>query len=224
MGAFVGNMQKGIVKRRVSLYHGVNEMTYGKVNDIFERKILSRMDEMALQYRDAINHSDRCAKSSSRARKVARRTHLAHKIIIETAMLVEKQAHEQISSLVTKCLHAIFLEDAYQFQIKFIQRRGRTEAELTLIRDDLLLNDVVDSTGGGVLDVAGFALRLSCLLLMQPPLRKILVLDEPFKFVSKEYLPTVQSLLHLLHQETGIQVIMVTHVSQLKSGKVISLS
>lgn len=199
-------------------------MTYDEINDIFGRKILSRMDEMALQYRDAINHSDRCIKSSSRARKVSRRTHIAHKVIIETAMLVEKQAHEQISSLVTKCLHTIFSEDAYQFQIKFIQKRGRTEAELTLVRDNLLLNDVVDSAGGGVLDVAGFALRLSCLLLMQPPLRKILVLDEPFKFVSKEYLPTVQSLLYLLHQETGIQIIMVTHVGRLKSGRVISLT
>jgi DNA repair exonuclease SbcCD ATPase subunit len=51
----------------------------------------------------------------------------------------------------------------------------------------------------------------------------ILILDEPFKFVSAGNLARVRQLLESLSEEMNIQILMVTHLDELKIGKVIEL-
>jgi len=82
------------------------------------------------------------------------------------------------------------------------------------------------AAGGGVVDVAAFALRLSCLMLSKPPLRRILILDEPFKYVSERrgYRERVRQLLESLAEEMGIQILMVTHIEALQTGDIVELS
>ena len=82
----------------------------------------------------------------------------------------------------------------------------------------------MSASGGGVVDVAAFALRLSCLMLSKPPLRRLLVLDEPFKFVSAEHRDRIQTLLRTLAEEMRIQILMVTHIEQLVTGDVLELA
>lgn len=79
------------------------------------------------------------------------------------------------------------------------------------------------AAGGGVVDVAAFALRVSCLMLHRPRLSKVVVLDEPFRFVSAEYQENVGRMLEELASDLDLQVIMVTHNEELSIGKIISL-
>jgi len=83
--------------------------------------------------------------------------------------------------------------------------------------------DPLSASGGGVVDVAAFALRLSCLCLSKPKRRHLLVLDEPFKFVSEEYRHRIRGMMEKLSEEMGVQIIMVTHIKELETGKVIRL-
>lgn len=145
----------------------------------------------------------------------------AQALVQTVAQQIQQQVHRHIASVVSRCLEAVF-DEPYEFQIIFEQRRGRTEAELVFVRDGLTIDPMLAS-GGGVVDVASFALRLACLLLTRPPLQRVLVLDEPFKFVSAEYRDRLRMLLEMLAKEMQVQIIMVTHIPELRVGKVVEL-
>jgi ABC-type molybdenum transport system ATPase subunit/photorepair protein PhrA len=81
----------------------------------------------------------------------------------------------------------------------------------------------MEEDSGGVVDVAAFVLRLSCLMLSKPAVRRIIVLDEPFKFVSIEYRDNVRMMLEKLSSDFDIQFIMVTHIEELVTGKEVQL-
>jgi len=139
----------------------------------------------------------------------------------EVAQRIQSKAHAQIADIVTKCLEAVF-DEPYTFHILFERKRGRTEAKLTFKRDGTEC-DPLTASGGGVVDVAAFALRVACLMLARPALHRVLILDEPFRFVSPDLRYRVRHLLETLTVEMGVQVVMVTHDPQLRAGKLIRL-
>lgn len=147
----------------------------------------------------------------------------AQKLVNEVAADVQHRAHTQLAQIATRCMRAVFGEDAYDLQIRMRERRGRTEADLILTRKGVVIGHAMDSVGGGVLDVAGFALRLACLLLRRPRLRRVMLLDEPFRFVSAQYHEAIAVMLKELSEELGVQIIMVTHIPALAAGKVVEL-
>lgn len=137
------------------------------------------------------------------------------------AQMVQQQAHAQMAGVVTRCLAAIF-DEPYEFRITFEQRRGKTEAVLEFVRDNNPVDPLTASEGGQV-DVAAFALRLACLLLERPARRRLLVLDEPFRFIDKTNRPRLRALLESLAVEFSVQMVLVTHDPGLQIGKVIEL-
>lgn len=147
----------------------------------------------------------------------------AQKLVQASAEALQNRVHTQISSVVERCLETVFGEDSYKFKIVFESKRGKTEASLIFMDGDNEL-DPTTSSGGGVLDVAGFALRLACLMLSTPKKRRLLVLDEPFRFLSKEYRPRVRELMIALSEELDLQFLMVTHSLDLTAGKIIEVS
>lgn len=135
----------------------------------------------------------------------------------------QSKIHSQISTVVSDCLNTVFEEDAYEFEIVFEQRRGKTEAQLVFKRDGLVLDEPLNASGGGAVDVAAFALRLAALMLTRPRKRRVLILDEPFRFVSREYWPRLVLLLEMISRKLDFQFIIVTHVDELKIGSVVEL-
>jgi DNA repair exonuclease SbcCD ATPase subunit len=146
----------------------------------------------------------------------------AQKLLQASAEAVQESAHKQIASVVTRCLKAVFGEDAYEFVIRFSQKRGKTEAELLFRRGEMDI-DPTSAAGGGVVDVASFALRVACLVLARPHRRRLLCLDEPFKHLSEEYRPAVRGLIETLSTEMGIQFVIVSHDREFQIGNVIDL-
>lgn len=143
------------------------------------------------------------------------------KIVQEVASRVQESAHAQIAQVVTKCLSAVF-DDPYAFKVIFEQKRGKTEARLTYVRDGQEFHPTSEA-GGGVVDLTSFALRLSKVVLQRPVLRRFLVLDEPFKHLSRDYAPRVRRLIERLAEEMGFQFVLVTHSTSLAAGKVVEI-
>jgi DNA repair exonuclease SbcCD ATPase subunit len=141
------------------------------------------------------------------------------RVILQTvAERVQSRAHEQLTTIVTKALRAVFGK-GYGFGIDFRRVRGKTDATVYFLRHGVKVDPMSDS--GGARQVAAFALRLSCLLLSK--LRPLLILDEPFAEVSAGYVPRVRALLETLAEELGLQVIMVTHDPKMACGKIIKI-
>jgi DNA repair exonuclease SbcCD ATPase subunit len=116
----------------------------------------------------------------------------------------------------------VFGDEAYEFRIITEQKRNRTEARAVFVRDGEEF-DALSSIGGGVVDVAAFALRVA-VILAQDPVRRLLILDEPMKFVSAEYRPQVRALLETLADELDVQIVLVTHISDLELGKIVRIT
>lgn len=146
----------------------------------------------------------------------------ATEIVNAVAKQLQQNAHTRIATIVTHCLQAVF-EKNYEFKILFETKRNKTEAKLAFLWDGQTLDDPTNEAGLGVVDVAAFALRLASVLEARPAGRRLLVLDEPFKFVSEGYLENVRVMLEGLAERLGVQIIMVTHIRELMCGKIIEV-
>jgi len=181
------------------------------------KHLQKQIREVSLVYKVA----EQEAKSSREEEATATRAHdyflEARRIIQAVAQSIQQSVHGKIASVVSRCLSSVF-DEPYEFKINFVQKRGRTEAELVFIRNGIEV-DPMTASGGGVIDVASFALRLACLMLTRPAPRKVIVLDEPFKFLSEEYRGRVREMLLELSESMEIQFIMVTHLRELSCGK-----
>jgi DNA repair exonuclease SbcCD ATPase subunit len=141
----------------------------------------------------------------------------------KVSQTLQQQAHTKITRVVTACLQSVFYDEDYGLKILFERKRSKTEAKLVLIKEGHIIEDPMEEDSGGVVDVAAFVLRLSCLMLSKPAVRRIIVLDEPFKFVSIEYRDNVRMMLEKLSSDFDIQFIMVTHIEELVTGKEVQL-
>ncbi len=137
---------------------------------------------------------------------------------------IQQLVNKRIAGVVNKSLKAVFAgDDIYGFKIRFDRKRGKTDAILIITKNGHEVEDPLNADSGGVVDIAAFTLRTSCIVLAKPNLRRFLALDEPFKFVSKEYRNNVRMLLEGLAKDFKFQYLMVTHEPAYHVGKVIEL-
>lgn len=147
----------------------------------------------------------------------------AQQLIQGLAASIQAKVHDHIATVVTKCLQTVFPDDQLQFKIKFNQKRGKTEAEMTFVDRDGNEVDPTTESGGGVLDVTAFALRVAALIMMQPRPRRFLFLDEPFRGISEDNRPMIRQLLETLSNELNLQIVLITHDRELVAGEVIEI-
>jgi DNA repair exonuclease SbcCD ATPase subunit len=143
-------------------------------------------------------------------------------IVKDTAQAIQETAHRQIATIVTDCFRTIFEMD-WTFELRFEQKRNKTEARPVLLDPQGNEYDPMNDCGGGIIDVLSFGLRVACLVLSQPTYRRILILDEPFKFVSVEYRANIAALIKKLSDDLDIQFIIVTHLRDFHLGKVVRI-
>ncbi len=124
-----------------------------------------------------------------------------------------EQARQQIETLVTHCLQYIFNSDM-EFKIEIEEVRGRPEAEFYVVNNmngTLLKTRPQEARGGGVVDIISLALRIAMLQCSNETGMGPIILDEPAKHVSEEYIAHVGEFLRQISKIYGRQVIMVTH-------------
>lgn len=183
-----------------------------------ESKVIS---ELALNLRVLRERQAIEEKALASAENEVETARSAQEIIQFVAQAVQQKAHERVAKVVSSCLASVF-DEPYQFSIEFVRKRGRTEARLRFTRKGLTV-DPMEASGGGMIDVAAFALRVACLIMHRPRLRQLLVLDEPLKFLSAEYHENARAMIEQIAKDLKIQFIIVTHNPVLATGQIIKL-
>ena len=134
-------------------------------------------------------------------------------IFQKVAEMTQQQLEYFISELVTLGLSAVF-SNPYKLKLNFVVKRGKTEAELKFERDGHLF-DPMDSSGGGALDIASLALRLSMWSLTNPKPRASIWLDEPFKHLSIDLQGRAIQVLNEMSSKLGIQIVLISHTDSI---------
>ncbi len=134
-------------------------------------------------------------------------------LLQKTSDYAREQARQKIELLVTNCLQFIF-DSHMEFKIELSESRGRTEAEFYVvshINGDTIRTRPQEARGGGVVDIISLAIRLAMLECSGLETGGPIILDEPAKHVSDEYIMQVAEFLKQVSVTFGRQVIMVTH-------------
>lgn len=182
------------------------------------------MNKVLRAYRQLVRTRDKQLEKRKQAKQQVRAAEEAVSLIQQVAIGVQTTIHEKLAVIVSHCLESVF-GTKYRFQIRFRRKRNKTSAEIYLIDEksgeELDTNNTV---GGGIIDVAAFAMRLAVVIMAKPEPRKVLILDEPLKFVSVEYRENARMMMEAVAKEMGVQVIMITHDKELISGEVIEIN
>lgn len=140
-------------------------------------------------------------------------------LLKKTSEFARNQARLQIEQLVTNCLQYIF-ESNIEFKIDIKESRDKPIAEFYVITKE---NGITIKTkpelsrGGGIVDIISLALRIAFLQIHKPKVLGPLILDEPAKHVSEEYIFNVANFLKKTSEMFERQIIIVTHNNHLSA-------
>lgn len=124
-----------------------------------------------------------------------------------------EELRERIETLVTFGIQSVFGEDL-SFRVTPGVKSGQATLEFSVVSTvagDEIETDVMEARGGGVAAIIGFILRVVILALGPDSQRRFLLLDETFGMVSEDYQEPLSALLRRLVDDTGLQVLLVTH-------------
>ena len=120
----------------------------------------------------------------------------------------------QIEDIVNLALDTCFPNE-YEFKLEFEVMRGKTEARLVFLSQRTQREvDPMNASGGGVVDLTSFALRIASYVIEQGT-DNVIIFDEPFRFVSRDLQERAGLILKKLSEKLNIQIILVTHIPEL---------
>lgn len=180
------------------------------------KELRNALEQKKGQRKQVLEDIEEVTAKQTKYKKELKYSEQARAILHKVAKETQEQLQYHISDVVTMAMETIF-DEPYTFGLDFIIKRGKTECELYLERDGQKVSPL-QNVGGGALDVASFALRLSLYTLQTPRSRPTIILDEPFKFLSKDLLPRASDLLSELSKKLGVQFIIITHLDELTEG------
>lgn len=126
------------------------------------------------------------------------------------------QVVARIQTITTSFLRAVFNDDSLEFRVTMKTLNNMPAAEWEVasgVGADAVSAAPEDSRGGGIVDVVSIGLRLGLMELLGAG--GPLVLDEPGKMVSREYIGNLAYALQRYARDTGRQIVMVTHANEL---------
>jgi len=129
--------------------------------------------------------------------------------------VTKQKTKKSFERLVTYALRFIYSKE-YMFELEFGRRGNLSEINFNVKTPDFAeAYDPLDSSGGGVLDILSLALRICLLELTRPKIEGFVVLDEPFKHLSSNYLGQAIKFLDVITKKIGRQIILITHKQEL---------
>ena len=180
--------------------------------DDFERieKLFNRSKGAYSQIQKRLKETVELKKESEKKLKLVEQ---AQVFLQKVAQSTQEKLKFQIEDIVNLALESVFPNE-YEFKIEFNVSRGKTDAELVFLdkRTGQTI-DPMEASGGGVIDLTCFALRISAWAL-ESGTDNLIILDEPFKFVSKDLVSRAGDILKKLSEKMKLQVVMVTHIPE----------
>jgi DNA repair exonuclease SbcCD ATPase subunit len=160
------------------------------------RELLEQqLAEAEAKERKADHDTDNLLKARAIAQKVAEET--------------QRKLEFRISNLVSMALASVF-KDPYDFQLRFVQQRNKTEAEFIFSKGGNETNNILKSGGGGPADISSSSLMLAVWSIVRT--RPLQLWDEPFKYLSLDLQEKWSETLKFLCNELKMQIIMVSHL------------
>lgn len=132
----------------------------------------------------------------------------------KVAQATQEKLKFQVEDVVNLALDTCFPNE-YEFKIDFEILRGKTEAKLVFLSKKTNKEiDPMTASGGGVVDLTSFALRIACYAL-EKNIDNVIILDEPFRFLSRDLQERAGSIIKILSERLDLQIILVTHIPEL---------
>lgn len=174
------------------------------------RNLLLQAKGMKRQIESDISSKKALLKESNERLQVLEKAQVFLQLIAQDT---QNKLKFRIEDIVNMALETCF-PDEYDFKLDFNVARGKTECQLVFLsRKTGREIDPMTASGGGVVDVACFALRTACYVL-EKGIDNVIVLDEPMKFVSEDLQERVCEVIRNLSEKLGIQFIIVTHIKE----------
>lgn len=159
-----------------------------------------------MELEDSIEQLIRKVRQDKRRLK---RLEKAHAIIKQVGLETQQQLKVHISDITSLALDSVF-DEPYKLVLDFVERRDKTECDILFEKDGSYI-DPLTASGGGVVDLAAFALRIASWAMRTPRTRNTIILDEPFKHLSKDLHDRASQMIQNLSKQLGLQFIVVTH-------------
>jgi len=171
-------------------------------------RLHGRRDELERQYKDHL-------RTERQFKRTAEACEEALAIVRTVALETQRQLEFHLSELSSLALAEVFGDGAYRLRVEFKERRGRTECDIVFKRGRRQGPQLhpLSASGGGAVDVAAFALRLTLWTLEESA--PVMIMDEPFRFVSPDLRPKAAALVKQLSERLGIQFVIVTNDERL---------
>jgi DNA repair exonuclease SbcCD ATPase subunit len=138
-------------------------------------------------------------------------------LLLKASETARSLVKEKIEHLVTLALGAITGEP-YAFGMDLVQHSGNWSVEFTVTNPSGVTVDPINGAGGGIVDICSMALRIAILEMYEPRVQGPILLDEDFKFLSKDYVRPALEWIHMLIEKTDRQIILVTHEPAFAAG------
>ena len=184
-----------------------------KIREYSNYVLLQKAKKESLE--DRISELNKDLKSQEEYLDLVNKTQI---LLKNTSEYARKQAISQIEIVVTRFLQYVFETDM-EFKIELQEKSGVPSCEFYVVNryDDLeIKTKPEDSRGGGVVDIVSMALRISFITQMKRRSSGPLILDEPGKHVSNDYIFNLGEFLRELSRSLDMQILMVTHNEYLK--------
>jgi DNA repair exonuclease SbcCD ATPase subunit len=137
--------------------------------------------------------------------------------LLEQSNIVSRDyMKSEIEKLVSQGLRIIFENPYIDFSINFTTKRNQTEAEFIISKGkdgERITGDILYGNGGGVVDIVSISLRIIIMQLLK--VQGPLLLDEPGKNISTQYVGNFGKFLTQISKTFNRQIIMITHNEKL---------
>lgn len=157
---------------------------------------------------------DECENKKLKLQAYLKALEQAQAFLQKVAQETQEHLKFQIEDIVNLALETCFPGE-YIFQVQFNIARGKTDAELVFLDQKSGRQvDPMNASGGGVVDLTTFALRIACYALEQGT-DNVIILDEPFRFLSRDLQERAGEILKTLSKRMNLQIIMVSHIGEI---------
>ncbi len=134
---------------------------------------------------------------------------------VEVLTVVQEMTRNKIKegfeNMVSYALRSVFNQD-YKFVLNFDKRGNLSELDFNILAPERTeAGDVLEGFGGGVIDVASLALRITLMEISKPRMMGFICLDESMKHLSKLYVPNCCKWIKKISKDLNRQIIWVTH-------------
>ena len=139
-------------------------------------------------------------------------------VIGEVARITQARFKAYVEPIITMALNAVYHEDNMKFLMEFTINRNQPECQLLVQEGDHEPYLPKDETGGGVVDILSFALRVVLWSLENPRTRAVFFLDEPMKNVGMGkdvLLSRAGEMMRNISDQLHFQLIIISHEAEL---------